>query len=85
MVDGRKPALLECSLSDIVFGISLGEGAFGNVRVGWTKQNKSAKYAVKTMKKAEIIKSKHVDHIENEKNILEKLNHPFVLDYFGFF
>ena len=37
------------------------------------------------MKKAEIIKSKHVDHIENEKNILEKLQHPFVLDYYGFF
>lgn len=31
------------------------------------------------MKKAEIIESKHVDHIENEKNILEKLSHPFVV------
>jgi len=41
--------------------------------VGWAKSNKSQKYAVKTMKKAEIIKSKHVDHIENEKNILEKI------------
>ena len=41
--------------------------------------NKSQKYAVKTMKKAEIIKSKHVDHIENEKNILEKIQHPFVV------
>ena len=67
-------------------------GAFGNVRVGWAKSNKSQKYAVKTMKKGEIIKSKHVDHIENEKNILEKIQHPFVvsaaltlqLDYFGF-
>ena len=48
-------------------------GAFGNVRVGWLKTNKNQKYAVKTMKKAEIIKSKHVDHIENEKNILEKI------------
>lgn len=48
-------------------------GAFGNVRVGWVKSNKNTKYAIKTMKKAEIIKSKHVDHIENEKNILEKL------------
>ena len=37
MVEGKKPAHLECALSDIVFGISLGEGAFGNVRVGWTK------------------------------------------------
>lgn len=49
------------------------------MRVGWVKTNKNAKYAIKTMKKAEIIKSKHVDHIENEKNILEKLQHPFVV------
>ena len=54
-------------------------GAFGNVRVGWTKSNKSIKYAIKTMKKAEIINSKHVDHIENEKNILEIITHPFVV------
>jgi len=73
MVDSKKHAHLDCHLSDLVFGISLGEGAFGNVRVGWLKNNKAHKYAIKTMKKAEIIKSKHVDHIENEKNILEKL------------
>jgi protein kinase A len=54
-------------------------GAFGNVRVGWVKSSKSQKYAIKTMKKAEIIKSKHVDHIENEKSILEKIQHPFVV------
>ncbi len=68
-------------------------GAFGNVRVGWQKSNKSVKYAIKTMKKMEIIKSKHVDHIENEKLILEKLSHPFTvsggllivqLEYYGF-
>ena len=47
------------------------------MRVGWLKSNKTNKYAIKTMKKAEIIKSKHVDHIENEKNILEKMQHPF--------
>jgi hypothetical protein len=31
------------------------------------------------MKKAEIINSKHVDHIENEKLILERVNHPFAV------
>jgi hypothetical protein len=31
------------------------------------------------MKKAEIIKSKHVDHIENEKKILERIEHPFIV------
>ena len=35
------------------------------------------------MKKADIIKSKHVDHIENEKKILERIEHPFIvsMDY----
>ena len=54
-------------------------GAFGNVRMAWPKSNKSIKYAVKCMKKAEIINSKHVDHIANEKIILEKLSHPFIV------
>ena len=31
------------------------------------------------MKKHEIIQSKHVDHIENEKTILSKLDHPFTV------
>jgi hypothetical protein len=33
------------------------------------------------MKKAEIIKSKHVDHIENEKKILERIEHPFIVQH----
>ena len=37
------------------------------------KGKNGKKYAIKTMKKAEIINSKHVDHIENEKNILERV------------
>ena len=31
------------------------------------------------MKKKEIIDSKHVDHIENEKKILEQLAPPFIV------
>ena len=65
-------------------------GAFGNVRYGWLKKQPKKKYAIKTMKKAEIIQSKHVDHIENEKNILARIQHPFAvsnsnLDRFNFF
>ena len=56
-------------------------GAFGNVRVCWLKGASGQKYAMKTMKKAEIIKSKHVDHIENEKKILERIEHPFVVTF----
>ena len=65
------------SPSDVVFGDTLGEGAFGLVKIGWLRADPSKKYAIKSMKKHEIIQSKHVDHIENEKTILAKLDHPF--------
>jgi len=55
------------------------------VKVGWLASNPSKKYAIKSMKKKEIIDSKHVDHIENEKAILARLDHPFTLIYDGFF
>ena len=43
------------------------------------KDNSDNKFAIKAMKKKEIIDSKHVDHIENEKKILEQLEHPFIV------
>ena len=52
------------------------------MKVGWLKDKPDKKYAIKTMKKQEIITSKHVDHIENEKKILEMLTHPFVVSCF---
>ena len=54
-------------------------GAFGNVKIAYLKKDKSKKFALKAMKKNEIIQSKHVDHIENEKKILEMSNHPFIV------
>lgn len=35
--------------------VRLRVGAFGNVKVGWLKSNPGKKYAIKTMKKHEII------------------------------
>jgi hypothetical protein len=43
------------------------------------KKTPTTKFAIKAMKKKEIIESKHVDHIENEKKILELLEHPFIV------
>lgn len=58
-------------------------GAFGNVKYAELKKDKEKKVAIKAMKKKEIIDSKHVDHIENEKKILEMLSHPFIVSYFS--
>ena len=88
--------------TDFVWFQSLGEGkyinsdrigAFGNVKLAHLKSKPEVKFAIKGMKKLDIIQSKHVDHIENEKKILEVLDHPFIvstlfltvqLSYYGF-
>jgi serine/threonine protein kinase len=57
-------------------------GAFGNVKLAILRKDKTKKFALKAMKKQDIIQSKHVDHIENEKKILELMNHPFIVSDF---
>ena len=41
-------------------------------------------YAVKFMKKHEIIKLKQVDHINNEKRLMAQIPHPFIVSMIGF-
>ena len=48
------------------------------------KHKKSNKvYAIKMLKKSEIIRLKQVDHIHNEYKILSSLNHPFIVEMKG--
>merc|ERR1711920_858465 len=41
-------------------------------------------YAVKFMKKQEIIKLKQVDHINNEKRLMAQINYPFIVNMTGY-
>ena len=44
------------------------------------KQKQSGKFfAAKILKKMEILKSKQIDHVQNESQILNMLHHPFVV------
>lgn len=63
----------------------MGEGAFGEVIYGWLKKNPKQKYAIKAMKKDIIMENKHVDHVENEKNLLSTLSHPFMVSQLEFY
>ena len=55
----------------------LGKGSFGKViLVNYLTNNKV--YAMKILKKEEIIKRKQINHIKTERLLLEKLNHPFI-------
>jgi len=71
------------NLADFEMHRTLGVGSFG--RVKYAKYKRDGKmYAVKFMKKHEIIKLKQVDHINNEKRLMAQIPHPFIVSMIGF-
>jgi len=73
------------NLSKLDLKATLGTGSFGRVRLcKHLDDNKF--YALKILKKSEVIYLKQVEHVKTEKNILETLRkHPFIVNLFGSF
>jgi len=69
-------------LSEFEYMQTIGTGSFGRVKLARHKKTNKI-YAVKMLKKAEIIKSKQIDHIYSEYTILSMLNHPFIVEMKG--
>jgi hypothetical protein len=68
------------NLSDYDLTITLGTGSFGRVLL--CKNKKTGEYfAMKRLKKAEIIKLRQVDHVISENTILADIDHPFLVSY----
>lgn len=42
-------------------------------------------YAIKVLSKDKIVKTKQVEHTNNEKTILEAIQHPFIINLWGAF
>ena len=62
----------------------LGKGSFGKVLLVRYKSNQKL-YAMKILKKAVIMKNKEETHTKTERNLLAKINHPFIVSlYFAF-
>ena len=55
----------------------LGKGSFGKVLLVKYLNNNNI-YAMKILKKEEIIKRNQINHTKTERLLLEKLNHPFI-------
>eukprot|EP00316_Scyphosphaera_apsteinii_P002511 CAMPEP_0119329008 /NCGR_PEP_ID=MMETSP1333-20130426/74804_1 /TAXON_ID=418940 /ORGANISM="Scyphosphaera apsteinii, Strain RCC1455" /LENGTH=117 /DNA_ID=CAMNT_0007338017 /DNA_START=69 /DNA_END=418 /DNA_ORIENTATION=+ len=70
---------------DFELGATLGTGSFGRVRLVKYKPNPEKPYALKMLKKSEVIYLKQVDHIKTEKAILEEIGHPNIVNMFGSF
>jgi len=66
-------------------GETLGTGTFGRVRMVTYNYKKPMYYALKMLKKSEIIRLKQVEHIKSEKSILSQINHPFIVVLYASF
>ncbi|KAI9300328.1 kinase-like domain-containing protein [Cunninghamella echinulata] len=63
---------------------TLGTGSFGRVHLIQSRVN-SRHYAMKVLKKTEVVRLKQVEHTNNEKHILESVAHPFLVNMWGTF
>lgn len=74
----------EYSINDFDLYTTLGTGTFGRVRQVKIKEDPSGQvYALKMLKKTEIVRLNQVEHIKSEKSILEKVNHPFLVQLYN--
>ncbi|MEW5320291.1 MAG: hypothetical protein WDW38_011373 [Sanguina aurantia] len=68
--------------SDLELHRIVGTGQFGLVRIVRNSKNSDV-YALKVMHKAPIVESKQIEHVINERRILEEANHPFCVKLMG--
>lgn len=77
----RKPGV---TVADFEIICTIGTGSFGKVRLVKYKLNGQC-YAMKTLRKSEIIRMKQVDHIMSEQHILSLVDHPFLVKMYDSF
>ncbi|KAJ8610070.1 hypothetical protein MRB53_038797 [Persea americana] len=91
MADGNWPVQRDSkatkgkySLTDFNFQRTLGTGSFGRVHLVQSKHNQRF-YAVKVLKKAQVVKMKQVEHTNDERKMLAEVKHPFLITLWGTF
>lgn len=72
------------ALGDFAIQRTLGTGSFGRVHLVQSKHN-GRFYAVKVLKKAQVVKMKQVEHTNDERRMLQKVKHAFLVTLWGTF
>ena len=70
------------SLDDFTLQRTLGTGSFGRVHLVQSKHNHRF-YAVKVLKKAQVVKMKQIEHTNDERRMLNRVRHPFLITLWG--
>lgn len=72
------------SLNDFTLRRTLGTGSFGRVHLVQSVHNQRF-YAIKVLKKQDVVKMKQVEHTNDERRMLERVKHPFLITLWGTF
>ena len=71
-------------LQDFTLKRTLGTGSFGRVHLVQSNHNQRI-YAIKVLKKAQVVKMKQVEHTNDERKMLQKVKHAFLVTLWGTF
>lgn len=72
------------TLTDFNIQRTLGTGSFGRVHLVQSKHNQRF-YAIKVLKKAQVVKMKQIEHTNDERKMLQRVKHPFLITLWGTF
>lgn len=74
-------------VGDLELETVVGEGMFSRVRIAKIKEppGETTPIALKVLKKKDIVKMQQVEHVRQEKDILLRISHPFIVDLLGTF
>lgn len=72
------------TLTDFAMQRTLGTGSFGRVHLVQSNHNQRF-YAVKVLKKQQVVKMKQVEHTNDERRMLQRVKHAFVVTLWGTF
>ncbi|OJJ80502.1 cAMP-dependent protein kinase catalytic subunit pkaC [Aspergillus glaucus CBS 516.65] len=70
------------SLEDFALQRTLGTGSFGRVHLVQSTHNHRF-YAMKVLKKAQVVKMKQIEHTNDERKMLSRARHPFLITLWG--
>lgn len=84
-VPASQRVKIKSGLKDYEILKTLGTGSFGRVHLVRMRGEHEKYLAMKVLKKTEIVKLKQVEHTINEKNILDELDHPFLVNMISHF
>lgn len=73
------------SLDDFILLRTLGTGTFGRVHLSRYAASDDRFFAIKVMKKSEIIRLSQLEHVYCEKQLLSHLKHPFIVALYATF